>query len=82
MLKADKSDIVVITYIGDYYFKVHEFISNNQFSAVNTDPTNTFQKEIRNVINNCVLTIHKDKKNGICKSKSICPQYEGPTQNT
>ena len=62
MLKADKGNTVVITYIGDYYRKVHDFISNNQFSAVNSDPTNTFQKEIRNVINNCVCLLSTKTK--------------------
>ena len=48
VLKADKVNTVVITYLDDYHLKVHEFISNNHFSTVNNDFTNTFQKEIRN----------------------------------
>ena len=62
VLKADKGNTVVITYLDDYHLKVHEFISNNQFSEVNSDLTSTFQKEIKNTINDSVQTIHRDEK--------------------
>jgi len=58
VLKADKGNTVVITYLDDCHLKVHEFISNNQFSELNNELTSIFQKEIRNTINDCVQTIH------------------------
>jgi len=54
VLKADKGNTVVITYLDDYHLKVHEFISNNQSSKANNDLNNTFQKEINYTINDCV----------------------------
>jgi hypothetical protein len=51
----------VITYIDDYHNKVHDFISRNKFSIVN-DLTNSFQKKIRCMMNDCQITIPKDKK--------------------
>lgn len=54
MLKADNGNTVVITYLDDYNMMVHEFISNNSFSLVNNDLTSTFQKEVRNMSNDCL----------------------------
>jgi len=40
---------------------VQEFILNNQFSTVENNPTNTFQKDTRKVANNCTATIQQTK---------------------
>jgi hypothetical protein len=62
VLKADKGKSIVISFIDDYHKKVQDFLPNSNFSTVNNDLTRAFQKEIRNMINNCQLTIHKDEK--------------------
>jgi len=45
ILKADKGNTFVICYVSSYYSKTQEFITNNQNSTINNDPTNSFQKE-------------------------------------
>ena len=45
VLKADKGNRIVVCYVNEYYSKPQQFIFNNQFSTVENDPTNTFQKE-------------------------------------
>lgn len=62
VFKADKRNTVVITYLDNCHLKVHEFISNNQFSEVHNDLIIIFHKEIRNTINDGVQTIHRDEK--------------------
>ena len=62
VLKGDKCNTVVITYLNDYHMKVHEFISSNSFSIVNHDLTSTFQKEIKNTIDDCLQTTRRGEK--------------------
>jgi hypothetical protein len=58
--KADKGNCIVILCQNDYHAKVTDFLENNNFDIETIDPTNTFQKEIRNSINLYQLIIPKD----------------------
>ena len=60
--KADKGNSIVILYQDEYNQKVEEFISNNNFTAANTDITENLQREIRNTINDCQRVIQKSEK--------------------
>jgi hypothetical protein len=60
--KADTGNSFVITYLDEYHKKILDFISNNNFSTAKNNLTKTFQRDLRNTINECQLTIHKDDK--------------------
>jgi hypothetical protein len=75
--KADKGNSLVIIYLDDYHKKVHELISNKSFSKVNNDLISTFQKEIRNTINDCLLTFHKDEKGKYINLNTSAPTIGG-----
>jgi hypothetical protein len=60
--KADKGNTVVITYQQDYHNKIKDLIENNNLITVNSDPTKTFQKKIRNTVNECQIVKHKDER--------------------
>jgi len=59
--KADKGNTIIFTYQQEYRNKVKEFITDNKLITVN-DPTKTFQKKIRNILNECKIVTHKDEK--------------------
>jgi hypothetical protein len=60
--KADKGNCIVILCQNDYHTKVTDFLENNNFDIETIDPTNTFQKDIRNGTDICQLIIPKDTK--------------------
>jgi hypothetical protein len=53
--KADKGNSIVTTYQEAYHDKVLRFINDNNFTTMNNNPTKTFQKEIRKIINEYLL---------------------------
>jgi hypothetical protein len=57
--KADKGDFIVIIYQSDYTNKVKDFLENNNCTSITKYPTNMFQKEVRNNVNQCQLLIPK-----------------------
>jgi hypothetical protein len=60
--KADKGNSIVVIYQDAYQDKVLRFIKDNNFTNLNSNPTKTFQKEIRKVVNDSQLLIRKDEK--------------------
>jgi len=50
--RADKGKTTVIIDIEDYNSKTLDFINNNNFKTLNTDPTNKFQINIKETSNN------------------------------
>jgi hypothetical protein len=59
--KADKINSVIILYQDEYYQKVEDFISNNNFNMVESDITKKLQRTVRSTVNEC-QTIHKDER--------------------
>ena len=59
--KADKGNTIMITYQQDYRKKIEDFIENNLITA-NNDPTKTFQKKVRNAVNECQIFVHKEER--------------------
>jgi hypothetical protein len=49
--KADKGNFILILSIQEYDKKINNFITENHFLTVNTDPTSTFQIPSRKIIN-------------------------------
>jgi hypothetical protein len=61
--KADKGKTLVILPIERYKTKIHDFIQNNQFINVNTNPTDQYTKMIKHELNkqNIIQKEHKWK---------------------
>jgi hypothetical protein len=59
--KADKGNAMVIIYQQVYNEKAIDFVSNNNFSTLNRDPTTTFQKDIRKTLTGCTTIMPKSK---------------------
>jgi hypothetical protein len=60
--RADKGRTVVITECDEYKTQILEFINNNDYTEINTDPTKLYHRTIKNVVNKCNILIPKDKK--------------------
>jgi hypothetical protein len=57
---ADKGNTLVILPTTQYQEKIREFIDNNNFQTSNTDPTKTFQKHVRKIINSSTKLINPE----------------------
>ena len=57
---ADKGNCIVILPTNQYETKIQNFILNNNFHTATTDPTNTFQTQIINMIKESTTLIPKD----------------------
>ena len=57
--QADKGKTRVIINLKEYSNKVHSFITANNFSTLNKDPTNKFQKSIYKIMKECSSVIDK-----------------------
>jgi hypothetical protein len=75
--KADKDNIILITYKQEYCKKIGEFIGKNNLLKVNNDPTKVFQKKVRNVLNECQVVIHKDERLKYINMNSVAPTIKG-----
>ena len=59
---ADKGNSVVILPIQQYQLKIHNFITNNSFQIAKTNPTKTYQNQIRKTINNSTQLIKPEHR--------------------
>jgi hypothetical protein len=61
--KADKGKVLVILPIEEYKTKIHDLIQNNQFTNLNSNPTDQYQKMIKHKLNkqNIIQKEHKWK---------------------
>jgi hypothetical protein len=60
--RADKGNLIVILPTQQYEPKIQDFLHGNNFTATTTDPTNTFQTEIKNTIKHSKTLIPRDYK--------------------
>jgi hypothetical protein len=60
--KADKGNSIVMLYQNDYTTKVNDFLDDNNFAIETKDPTNKFQKDVRNSINQRRLIVPKERR--------------------
>jgi hypothetical protein len=72
--RADKGNSIAILPTHQYVTKVQNFILNNNFHTATTDPTNTFQIQIRNTIKESTTLIPKD-----CRWKYINMNPSAPS---
>jgi uridine kinase len=57
--QADKGKTIVITQKQEYDQFINTFINNNDFMLLPQDPTNTFQRSVKESINPCRMLIKK-----------------------
>ena len=60
--KADKGNTIVIEFQNSYYNTIKTFIDNNDFTELDQDSTNKFEKQIGASINTCQQIIHRNTK--------------------
>jgi hypothetical protein len=66
--RADKGKTIVIIDMDEYNKKNLDFINNNNFKALNSNPTDKFQKIIKENLKQCKMIIDK-KTNKILNTK-------------
>jgi hypothetical protein len=59
---ADKGNSLVILPTQQYESKIQDFLQGNSFTVPTTDPTNTFQTEIKNTIKHSKTLTPRDHK--------------------
>ncbi|KAI5636419.1 hypothetical protein NE865_10839 [Phthorimaea operculella] len=59
--KADKGNTLIITTKVEYTQKVDEFLNSGQFQILKKDPTESFNKEIKNVVTSCDSILKQTK---------------------
>jgi len=59
---ADKENSIVVLPIQHYEAKIQDFIDKNNFQISTSNPTKTFQNQIRNTINRSPILVPSDSK--------------------
>jgi len=59
---ADKGNTIVILPMQQYQLKIHNFITNNNFQIAKTNPTKTYQNQVRKTINNSTRLIKPEHR--------------------
>ena len=62
MTSADKANSLVILPTQQYHTKIQNFIDKNNFQTSTTNPTKTFQNQIRKTINSSTKLINPDSR--------------------
>jgi len=75
--KTDKGNTVVILPIQQYNIKTQNFITENHFQTINTDPTNIFQNQIRKTIKNSKTLNPQDSKWKYINLNPAVPSIKG-----
>ena len=75
--RADKGNSIVILPTQQYETKIQNFIHNNNFHTATTDPTNTFQNQIRQTIKESTSLIPKDSRWKYTNMNPSAPSIKG-----
>ena len=75
--RADKGNSTVILPREQYNNKLQEFIQNNKFDTAHTDPTKTFQSQVRNTINSSKVLIPKETRWKYTNMNPSAPTIKG-----
>ena len=76
IIKADKGNSIVITYLDEYDHKIQSFIDDNEFSSMANDPTSKYQRQVRQSINS-PLIIPANTKQRFVVMNPTSPQIRG-----
>jgi len=74
---ADKGNSMVILHTHQYETKLQDFLRNNDFHTITTDPTPTFQTQIRAAIRQSLTLIPKEKKWKYVNMNPSAPSIKG-----
>jgi len=72
--KTDESKVRVIIDKNDLIEKVHNFLRENNIRQINKDPTDRYQKQIQQAIQQCKLLIEKRTHTYLMNIKPRAPQ--------
>ena len=75
--RADKGTSLVILPIEQYDSKIADFISKNDFQTTTKDPTNSFQSQIRKVLNDSTNLIPPETKWRYTNMNPTAPTMKG-----
>jgi tRNA(Glu) U13 pseudouridine synthase TruD len=60
--KADKGSCILFLTLENYDNKINNFITQNHFLTINTDPTNSFQITTRKITNSSRILVPQENK--------------------
>jgi hypothetical protein len=75
--RADKGNTIVILPITQYENKVQDFIRNNEFQTKPTDPTKTYQAQLRKLITKSLTLIPKEHRWKYVNMNPSAPTIKG-----
>jgi hypothetical protein len=75
--RADKGNSLVILPTPQYESKIKKFLSDNNFHTTVTDPTNTFQTQVRNIVKLSKNSIPKDNSWRYINMNPSAPSIKG-----
>jgi hypothetical protein len=75
--RADKGNSLVILPTQQYESKVHNFLQANQFQTISTDPTKSYQTQIRKTIHSSRTPIPHDSKWKYINMNPSAPTIKG-----
>jgi 23S rRNA maturation mini-RNase III len=73
VVKADKGNTIVIINKDTYAQKIEDFLKENQFTYLQKDPTEKFQKQLQQIIPKCNDIIDKQQKKYLIQIKPRPP---------
>jgi len=73
---ADKGNSIVILPTLHYENRIEKFLSDNNFHTVSTDPTNTFQTQVRNTVKQSKTLIPRDSRWKYINMNPFCPLHQ------
>ena len=75
--RADKGNSIVILPTQQYNLKLQDFIQNNNLKTAHTDPTKTFQSQVRKTINNSKVFIPHESRWKYTNMNPSAPTIKG-----
>jgi hypothetical protein len=74
--RADKGKTIVIIDTDEYNKKTLDFINNNNFKNLNNNPTDKFQKSIKENLKQCNMIINKKQIKHLTQNKPQAPRHK------
>jgi hypothetical protein len=77
IIKADKGNSIVVTYLTSYHDKVQTFISDNNFTKIEIDLPKKYQRDVCTLLNKCPHIIPTTTKWRCVNMKPTSPYIRG-----
>ncbi|KAI5631461.1 reverse transcriptase (RNA-dependent DNA polymerase) domain-containing protein [Phthorimaea operculella] len=75
--KADKGNTVIITTKEEYTNKVDDFLKSGQFQVLKKDPTEIYNREVKNTVNSCESILQHTKPHFLIQMNPTPPRLHG-----